>query len=294
MTSTPNPAQDPKRIPPHSPLLQYYDTDTERRQYVDDLFNKTARHYNTIERIFGNGGIWYRRFSLGRAGLGPGMRVLDVAVGTAAVAQGAARLVAPGGKVFGVDPNKGMLGEARKVFHGPLTRGVAEALPFKTGQFDFVTMGIALRHVPDLVAAFSEYLRVLKPGGKVWILEGHLPESKLGHALTRFAWKTVIPGAHAALHARPRCEGADGLLLGHGREVRPARDHPGLDAHRRLRRPEVQGRRARSVLRVHRHQAPLAPAAAHFVIRARSGCRDNTALCRAIGPSRPAARSSGK
>ena len=53
MTSTPNPAQDPKRVPPHSPLLQYYDTDTERRQYVDDLFNKTARHYNTIERIFG-------------------------------------------------------------------------------------------------------------------------------------------------------------------------------------------------------------------------------------------------
>ena len=194
MTPTPEPARDPEKIPPHSPLLEYYDTDAERRRYVDDLFNKTARHYNTIEKIFGNGGLWYRRFSLWRAGLAPGMRVLDVAIGTAAVAQGAARLVAPTGKVFGVDPSKGMLGEARKVFRGPLTRGVAEALPFKTGQFDFVTMGIALRHVPDLVAAFSEYLRVLKPGGRVWILEGHVPESKLGHSLTRFAWKTVIPG----------------------------------------------------------------------------------------------------
>ena len=194
MSSTPDPARSHEPIPPHSPLLEYYETDAERRRYVDDLFNKTARHYNTIERIFGNGGLWYRRFSLGRNGLGSGMKVLDVAIGTAAVAQGAARLVAPGGKVFGVDPSKGMLGEARKVFHGPLTRGVAEALPFKSNHFDFVTMGIALRHVPDLVAAFSEYLRVLKPGGKVWILEGHLPESKLGHALTRFAWKTVIPG----------------------------------------------------------------------------------------------------
>ncbi len=194
MTPTPEPAPDHEKIPPHSPLLEYYDTDAERRRYVDDLFNKTARHYNTIEKIFGNGGIWYRRFSLWRAGLAPGMRVLDVAIGTAAVAQGAARLVEPNGKVFGVDPSKGMLGEARKVFRGPLTRGVAEALPFRTGQFDFVTMGIALRHVPDLVAAFSEYLRVLKPGGKVWILEGHVPESKLGHSLTRFAWKTVIPG----------------------------------------------------------------------------------------------------
>ena len=194
MTPAPEPVQNHEPIPPHSPLLEYYDTDAERRRYVDDLFNKTARHYNTIERIFGNGGLWYRRFSLGRAGLGPGMRVLDVAIGTAAVAQGAARLVAPGGAVFGVDPSKGMLGEARKVFRGPLTRGVAEALPFKSDHFDFVTMGIALRHVPDLVAAFSEYLRVLRPGGKVWILEGHLPESKLGHALTRFAWKTLIPG----------------------------------------------------------------------------------------------------
>jgi len=194
MSPTPEPVQNHDPVPPHSPLLEYYDTDAERRRYVDDLFNKTARHYNTIERIFGNGGLWYRRFSLGRAGLKPGMRVLDVAIGTAAVAQGAARLVSPGGRVFGVDPSKGMLGEARKVFRGPLTRGVAEALPFKSNHFDFVTMGIALRHVPDLVAAFSEYLRVLRPGGKVWILEGHLPESKLGHSLTRFAWKTVIPG----------------------------------------------------------------------------------------------------
>jgi demethylmenaquinone methyltransferase/2-methoxy-6-polyprenyl-1,4-benzoquinol methylase len=187
-------AQNAEPIPPHSPLLEYYGTDAERRRFVDDLFNKTARHYNTIEKIFGNGGLWYRRFSLGRAGLASGMRVLDMAIGTAAVAQGAARVVAPNGKVFGVDPSQGMLGEARKVFRGPLTRGVAEALPFKTGEFDFVTMGIALRHVPDLIAAFSEYLRVLKPGGKVWILEGHLPESKLGHSLTRFAWKTLIPG----------------------------------------------------------------------------------------------------
>ena len=97
MSPTPEPVQSHEPVPPHSPLLEYYETDAERRRYVDDLFNKTARHYNTIERIFGNGGLWYRRFSLGRAGLKSGMRVLDVAIGTAAVAQGAARLVSPGG-----------------------------------------------------------------------------------------------------------------------------------------------------------------------------------------------------
>ena len=85
------------------------------------------------------------------------------------------------------------LNEARKRFHGPVTRGVAQALPIASGRFDFVTMGIALRHVPDLVVAFREYRRVLKPGGRVWILEAHVPESPIGHKLTRFAWASLVP-----------------------------------------------------------------------------------------------------
>jgi demethylmenaquinone methyltransferase/2-methoxy-6-polyprenyl-1,4-benzoquinol methylase len=71
---------------------------------------------------------------------------------------------------------------------------VAESLPFASNHFDFVTMGIALRHVSDLVATFREYLRVLRPGGRLWILEGHVPRSALGHKLTRFVWARLIPG----------------------------------------------------------------------------------------------------
>jgi demethylmenaquinone methyltransferase/2-methoxy-6-polyprenyl-1,4-benzoquinol methylase len=108
--------------------------------------------------------------------------------------------------VFGVDPSMGMMREARKSFHGPLTRGVAQELPFASNTFDFVTMGIALRHVSDLVAAFSEYHRVLKPGGKVWILEGHVPASKLGHQLTRFTWAKVIPGLTLLFTRDPRAK----------------------------------------------------------------------------------------
>ena len=194
MSAAPEPKTPPARVPPHSPLSAYYDSDEKRSRYVVDLFNRTARHYNTIERLFLNGGLLYRRFSLQRAGLRAGMRVLDVAIGTAAVARGAAKLVGTEGQVFGVDPSTGMLGEARRVFHGPLTRGVAERLPFADNTFDFVTMGIALRHVSDLVATFREYLRTLKPGGNLWILEGHVPRSRLGHQLTRFVWAKVIPG----------------------------------------------------------------------------------------------------
>jgi demethylmenaquinone methyltransferase/2-methoxy-6-polyprenyl-1,4-benzoquinol methylase len=194
MNPSPQPQRSAPNVPPHAPLNQYYDEDAKRSRYVNDLFNQTAQHYNTIEALFLNGGLLYRRLSLKAAGLRPGMRVLDVAIGTAAVARGAARIVGPQGRVFGVDPSIGMLGQARRNFKGPLTRGVAESLPFASNHFDFVTMGIALRHVSDLVATFREYLRVLEPGGRLWILEGHVPRSALGHKLTRFVWARVIPG----------------------------------------------------------------------------------------------------
>ncbi len=192
MSTSTGPETIAPEVPPHAPLPRYYERD--RQRYVIDLFNRTAQHYDTIEKIFLNVGLWYRRFSLRRAGLRPGMKVLDVATGTGAVARGAARIVGPTGRVFGVDPSKGMLGEARKGFHGPLTRGIGDELPFASSQFDFLSMGLALRHVSDLVAAFSEYFRVLKPGGRLWILEAHVPRSTVGHGLTRLLWAQVVPG----------------------------------------------------------------------------------------------------
>ena len=191
---SPEPMKSDDGIPPHLPLPDYYGDDEKRKRYVNDLFDRTAKHYNTIEGLFLNGGLLYRRLSLRFNGLGPGMKVLDVAIGTAAVARGATRVVGAEGMVFGVDPSSGMLEEARRNFSGPLTRGVAEDLPFASDNFDFVTMGIALRHVSDLATTFGEYLRVLRPGGTLWILESHVPESKLGHQLTRFVWQKLIPG----------------------------------------------------------------------------------------------------
>jgi demethylmenaquinone methyltransferase/2-methoxy-6-polyprenyl-1,4-benzoquinol methylase len=181
-------------VPPHAPLTEYYQDDKKRHRYVIDLFDRTAKYYNTVEGIFLNGGLLYRRTSLRLAGLKRGMKVLDVAIGTAAVSRGASRIVGPEGRVFGVDPSRGMMKEARRNFKGPLTQGVAQELPFADDTFDFVTMGIALRHVPDLVVAFREYLRVLKPSGRLWILESHVAKSKFGHALTKLVWAKVIPG----------------------------------------------------------------------------------------------------
>ena len=181
-------------LPPHATLTNYYAADEERSAYVRDVFDRSAEHYDTIERIFGNGGLLYRRWAMKLNGMKPGMKVLDVAIGTAAVASNAAKIVGPTGQVFGVDPNRAMMREARKKFDGPLTQGVAQALPFADDTFDFVTMGLAMRHVSDLKAAFSEYHRVLKPGGKLWILEGHIAKSKIGYFLTWLVWAKIVPG----------------------------------------------------------------------------------------------------
>ena len=194
MSVSPGPSEPKPQYPPHTPLTDYYENPADRAAYVQDLFDKSAHHYDTIEKIFFNAGLHYRRLSLKFNGLSTGMKVLDVAIGTAAVSKGALRVVGPEGRVFGVDPNPAMLREARKAVDIPLTRGVAQALSFKSGFFDFVTMGIALRHVSDLKTTFSEYYRVLKPGGTLWILESHVPQNGIGHGLTKFVWAKLIPG----------------------------------------------------------------------------------------------------
>jgi len=193
MTTPSRTTHPTRRVPGHAPLRQYYGTDGKRAEYVSQIFDSTAHHYNTIEALLLNGALWYRKHCLRRAGLRPGMTVLDVAIGTGAVARGAVQLVGPTGRVIGVDPSRNMIAQARKHFTGPISRGVAERLPFRDDHFDFVTMGIALRHVSDLVATFGEYFRVLKPGGTMWILEGHAPASPIGRRLTRFMMFRMVP-----------------------------------------------------------------------------------------------------
>src|SRR5687768_18543246 len=98
------------------------------------------------------------------------MRVLDIATGTGLVAREALALIGPQGKLVGLDPSAGMLAEAMQL-DIPLVRAIGEKLPFGDSQFDFVSMGFALRHVADLEGLFSETRRVLKPGGAACILE---------------------------------------------------------------------------------------------------------------------------
>lgn len=100
------------------------------------------------------------------ARLAPGQRVLDVACGTGALAREAARRVAPGGSVTGLDRNEGMLSVARRLAPEIEWRhGMAESLPFEDGAFDAVVSQFGLMFFENRVAALTEMWRVLRPGG---------------------------------------------------------------------------------------------------------------------------------
>jgi demethylmenaquinone methyltransferase/2-methoxy-6-polyprenyl-1,4-benzoquinol methylase len=180
--------------PPHPVLEEYYPVAADRQSFVGELFDGAARYYNRIGRMLDLGsGLWYRRQALRRAGLRPGMRLLDVATGTGLVAHGAGEILGDPRGVIGVDPSGGMLREARTVLSGPLVRGRAEALPFRADSFDMLSMGFALRHVPDLEVAFTEYRRVLRAGGRLLLLEVSRPPSRISRWLIQTHFQHVLP-----------------------------------------------------------------------------------------------------
>ena len=188
---------------PHPPLSRYYKEAEERPAFLRDLFDHAAGYYDRLCGVMSFGsGQWYRGWALQRAGLRPGMTLLDVATGTGLVARAAAHVVQSHQAVVGVDPSAGMLREARRAFAGPLAQGRIEGLPFRDGLFDFVTIGYALRHAADLEIAFSECLRVLTPGGRLVILEISRPPTAAMRTLMRIYLTRVLPLLMRAAHAR--------------------------------------------------------------------------------------------
>ncbi len=181
-------------LKPHPTLAQHYGSDEQRQRYVDGLFDASARHYDWICRVMSLGsGQAYRKDALLRSGFKPGQRLLDVATGTGLVARSAFQISENAALVIGLDPSAGMLEECRRQLPVRLVQARGEALPFASERFDFLSMGYALRHVPDLHLAFAEYRRVLRPGGSLLILEITRPGSKVGMLFTRFYLKTVVP-----------------------------------------------------------------------------------------------------
>lgn len=187
---------------PHPVLSDYYPEEETRKGFLRRMFDETSRDYDRIERVLGLGtGPWYRREALLRAGLKPGMRVLDVGIGTGLVARKAIEVIGDPSLLVGVDPSVGMMNHARLPAGVRLLEGRAESLPVESASFDFVSMGFALRHVSSLSESFAEFHRVLKPGGRLCILEITRPEKRLQYHLLRLYAHRIVP-ALARLLAR--------------------------------------------------------------------------------------------
>lgn len=175
-------------------LRPYFQSETERRQLTQTMFNEAAGGYDSAESLTALGsGTWYRREVLRRNGLSAGMTLVDVAAGTGLVTVAGVELVGPSGRVIAVDPSPGMLAELRKKVSVETIEAFAEAIPLPDAQADFVSMGYALRHVDHLDRALSEYLRVLKPGGKVCLMEISRPRSRVLRSLLRFHISVLVP-----------------------------------------------------------------------------------------------------
>jgi len=191
------------KIAPHPTLNDYYENDDTRQEAVDSLFDDTAGYYDRVIATMSFGtGSRYRKDALQRAGVTKDTSVLDIGSGTGAVTLIAQELSDQ--PVIALDPSRGMLDEGVTRGVKSPVQGLGEQLPFATDSFDFLTMGYALRHVPDLSATFKEYHRVLKPGGKLLILEISRPKNRLGYHLLKFYMRHVVPNISALISGKAR------------------------------------------------------------------------------------------
>lgn len=179
---------------PDARLDPYFSSEDERRRVTQAMFDQAAPGYDNAEGLTALGsGAWYRREVLRRTGLQPAMTLLDVAAGTGLVTVAGRELVGPSGKVWALDPSPGMLAELRKKIDVETIVAYAESIPLPDSEVDFISMGYALRHVGDLNLAFAEFLRVLRPNGRVCIMEISRPRSRFLRSLLHFHIAVIVP-----------------------------------------------------------------------------------------------------
>jgi demethylmenaquinone methyltransferase/2-methoxy-6-polyprenyl-1,4-benzoquinol methylase len=155
----------------------------EKVKRVAGVFHSVADKYDVMNDLmsFGVHRLW-KRFTLSQTGLKAGQRVLDLAGGTGDLALRMSRMVGPAGEVVLSDINASMLNRGRQRL---IDQGVAgnmryvqanaECLPFPDDYFDCITIAFGLRNVTDKDAALASMLRVLKPGGRLLVLEFSKP-----------------------------------------------------------------------------------------------------------------------
>ena len=160
---------------------------TDKASLVADVFHSVASRYDLMNDLMSGGihRIW-KRFTIELSGVRKGHAVLDIAGGTGDLAARFSEIVGETGRVVLADINDSMLRVGRdklldKGVQGNLQFAQADAqhLPFPDDSFDCVTIAFGLRNVTDKGLALRSMLRVLKPGGRLLVLEFSKPENDL-------------------------------------------------------------------------------------------------------------------
>lgn len=151
--------------------------ETDKEAKVAEVFHSVAQKYDIMNDVMSVGlhRIW-KLFTLNRIAPRPGMKILDLASGTADLAIAFAKKVGDSGQVWATDINESMLrvGRDRLINKGlitPVALANAEHLPFPDNYFDVVTVAFGLRNMTHKDIALKEMQRVLRPGGRVFVLE---------------------------------------------------------------------------------------------------------------------------
>jgi demethylmenaquinone methyltransferase/2-methoxy-6-polyprenyl-1,4-benzoquinol methylase len=185
------------------------------------MFDRIAGVYDVMNTAM-TAGLHHRWRALAaeQAAVGPGSRVLDVATGTGDLAIELARRVSPGGEVIGSDFAEGMLERARTKAHRGGTAvtptfewGDALELPYAEDSFDAVTVGFGARNFDDLAAGLREMVRVVRPEGRVVVLEITTPTRQPLSLFYGVWFDRMVPAigrlAGAVMARRPRSSAAE-------------------------------------------------------------------------------------
>ncbi len=175
---------------------------TLEESQVRAMFDRIAGVYDRMNTVMTAGlhHSWRRRAGE-LAGLSPGERALDVATGTGDLAFALATRVAPAGEVVGVDFSERMLALARAKTTARAPDGVAIrferanalALPYRDGEFDAATVGFGARNFSDLERGLGELARVVRPGGRVVVLEITTPRRPPLSSFYELWFDRVVP-----------------------------------------------------------------------------------------------------
>jgi demethylmenaquinone methyltransferase/2-methoxy-6-polyprenyl-1,4-benzoquinol methylase len=172
----------------------------DKASLVAGVFHSVAARYDLMNDLMSGGihRIW-KRFTIELSSVRPGHKVLDIAGGTGDLAGKFSRIVGPQGQVVLADINASMLGVGRDkltdrgaINNVEFTQCDAEALPFADDTFDCITIAFGLRNVTHKERALESMLRVLKPGGRLLVLEFSKPGNPLlGKVYDNYSFKLL-------------------------------------------------------------------------------------------------------